>query len=181
MDETPMELELMAQRDVAKLMVAELRAEVEAYRARVRTMERRLELSETKRVQGAAVARRAKAALAAREAATHHEILLLLVGGVVGGFFGWCIGLLVIIFDGPPTMAFLVMGPSLAGGVLLGVGALVAHRKRREWLQETAAVSRSTKHLRPLPASSREVPFWRSAIESALILTRSLVSYLHGG
>ncbi|KDO25674.1 hypothetical protein SPRG_08973 [Saprolegnia parasitica CBS 223.65] len=175
MDTTLMEEELMAQRDVAKLIVQELRSEVEAYKARVRTMERRLELSETKRIQVTAVARRAKAKIAAHEQSTYHEILLLLLGGILGGFFGWCLGLVVLVLDGPPALAFLLMGPSVA--------CLVAHRKRHEWRQETHAMAQSTKHLRPTAhrVVHRDAPLWRSTLQTALHLTHSIVSFLYHG
>ncbi|EQC37683.1 hypothetical protein SDRG_04713 [Saprolegnia diclina VS20] len=183
MDTTLMEEELMAQRDVAKLIVHELRSEVEAYKARVRTMERRLELSETKRIQVTAVARRAKAKIAAHERSTYHEILLLLLGGIIGGFFGWCLGLVVLVLDGPPALAFLLMGPSLACGVILGVACLVAHRKRHEWRQETNAMAQSTKHLRPTSHRivHRDAPLWRSTLQTAMQLTRSVISYFYNG
>ncbi|OQR81449.1 hypothetical protein THRCLA_23368 [Thraustotheca clavata] len=137
-----MEEELIAQRDVALEMAKQLKKQEYELQIKEKIMERRLEWSETKRIEHGAKLKQMQLRMKCMAKAMHNELWLLLVCGLLGGFGGWCLGLCIVLLNGPPVLAFLLLAPFVAGGVFVGVASVLVQRKHRDWQPRNAENTR---------------------------------------
>ncbi|RHY29246.1 hypothetical protein DYB32_005306 [Aphanomyces invadans] len=126
-----MEAELIHQRDVAKEMVHELRRQVEALQKREGVIEQRALTAELRRHQFEMTLKRCKHQIDTLETNLRHHVVSILLGGLLGAFFGWLMGICLVMIDTPPFVAFFLMGPFVLCGAMVGIAAGLARRQQK--------------------------------------------------
>ncbi|KAH9139883.1 hypothetical protein AeRB84_015859 [Aphanomyces euteiches] len=150
---TLMESELMAQRDVAKEMVHEMRKQLNDLQKRESLIERRALRAELRRHEFETALKSTRAQLQYTEANFNHHLIAVLLGALLGALLGWLGGIVLVLCEVPAFVAFFLMGPCVAIGSLVGAALGVAHRQE-EVLRLQRRRKKIEKEAPSLPPSS---------------------------